>query len=63
MKEDKFNLICLSFLAGAAVMVIIMGIIVVALPTSSHESKAQKYDLKCVTEEMKQPLKECKEDK
>lgn len=59
MKNKKFDNIILGVLLGAALIIIAVCIIITAIPRPKN-SKAEKVDLECITEPVKNPLKECK---
>ena len=59
MKNNTYKTLIIV-LAIVAVAIIATCIIVTVVPTN-RTSKAQKYDLNCVTELNKNPLRECKQ--
>lgn len=59
-KKDNFDWIAIGVLAGVALVIVAICIIVTVIPRE-RSSKAQKVDLNCVTELKKNPLKECGE--
>lgn len=59
MKKNTYKTI-ITILIILAVAVLAACIIVTVVPVK-RTSKAQKYDLNCVTELNKNPLQECKE--
>lgn len=59
MKNKKFGNICLGVLLGAAVIIVTMCVLITVMPPRKT-TKAQEYDLWCVTELRKNPISECK---
>lgn len=59
-KKDNFDWIVIGWLAGAALIIVAICIIVTVIPRE-RSSKANKVDLSCITEPRKNPLKECGE--
>lgn len=59
MKQNKFDNICIGILIGAAV--IIMGICIVIASLPPKTTKANKYDMDCLTTPINKPLEECRE--
>lgn len=58
--DDKFDWIVIGMLAGAALIIVMMCIIISAMPRQRN-STATKYDLECVAGRSRNPLIECKE--
>lgn len=58
--KDDFDTIVLGLLAGAAIIIVLMCIVIAAIP-HNRKSEAQTYDLECVAGRSRNPLKECKE--
>lgn len=58
-RKDIWKLILIALAIMAALMIVFVTIAIVQPPRSS---KAQKYDLNCVTELKKNPLQECKHE-
>ena len=60
MKKSNYKtLIAVLIILAAAV---VTTCIVVTVVPAKRSSKAQKYDLECITEPRKNPLQECKDE-
>lgn len=60
MKNKKLEAICLGVLIGVLVITIAFCVIIAVLP-ARRTTKAQQYDLDCLTQLNEKPLTECKE--
>lgn len=63
-KNNGEKMISRVYIIGAIALVIIMIIMVIAVTIFApreHTSKAQRYDLDCVTQLNEKPLQECKQ--
>ena len=58
MKKNTYKTLIISLVIVAAAVV--MACIIVSVVPIKRTSKAQKYDLNCVTQLNKKPLQECK---
>jgi hypothetical protein len=60
MKNKKLEAICFGVLIGVLVITIAFCVIITVLPTR-RTTRAQRYDLGCLTQSNENPLTECKE--
>lgn len=60
MKKNTYKTLIISLVIVA--IAVVMACIVVTVVPIRRTSKAQKYDLDCVTELKKNPLQECKHE-
>lgn len=61
MKDKNLLAMCLGVLLGV-LSVMLVACILATILTIHGATKAQRYDLDCLTEYNREPLKECKEE-